>query len=158
MGDMRLTAVRRTWHALEMLPAVAHVRVRRVRQARRRSGSEALSAPVWTARTARGVLELRPAESLAMLTGEPVGSVTCRVDGGTATAECESDVPHDLVAAVVDLVVSSVRTEVRRVAWFVPVDDTALESTLAAAGFACEGWAAPSLGDRRPRRQWALLT
>jgi hypothetical protein len=158
MGAMRWTAARRAWHAAEMLPAVARIWVRRQRQARSRTGSQALPTPVWTASTAHGALELRPAQSLALLADEPVGTVTCRVDGGTATAECESDVPRDLVPLVVDLVVSSVRSDVRRVAWFVPVDDAVLESTLVAAGFACEGWAAPPMGDPRPHRQWALLT
>ena len=55
-------------------------------------------------------------------------------------------------------VVTSVGTGLRRIAWFVPVDDAALESALAAAGFVCEGWAAPPVGDSRRHRQWALLT
>lgn len=55
-------------------------------------------------------------------------------------------------------VVTSVGTGQRRIAWFVPVDDAALESALAAAGFVCEGWAAPPVGDPRQHRQWALLT
>lgn len=155
MEPMRWTAGRRAGHAVEMAPAVARIWVRR---ARRRTAVRPGPEPVWSARTARGVLELRPAQAQALLADRLVGRVTCRVDGGTATAECECDVPDDLVAEVVDLVVSSVRTTVRRVAWFVPVDDSALETTLVAAGFACEGWAAPPVGDPRPHRQWALLT
>ncbi|REK70865.1 hypothetical protein DX116_17430 [Aeromicrobium endophyticum] len=138
-----------------MVPAAARIWVRR---ARRRTTARPVPEPVWSADTSRGVLELRPAQAQALLADLLVGRVACRVDGGTATAECECDVPDDLVADVVDLVVSSVREIVRRVAWFVPVGDAALETTLVAAGFTCEGWAAPPVGDRRPHRQWALLT
>lgn len=155
MDAVQGTVVRRAWHALEMLPAAARVGLRR---ARRRASSSPAVEPVWSAATDRGLLELRPAQARALLAGEPVGRVVCRVDAGTATAECECDVPVDLVAEVVDLVVSSVRTSVRRVAWFVPVDDAALEAAVIATGFACEGWAAPPVGDRRPHLQWARLT
>jgi hypothetical protein len=155
MEVMRRTAARRVRHGVVMIPPLLRAMVRRLR---RRAGSRTASPASWSTTTPQGTLELRPAQSLALLSGTPVGRLTCRIEPGTSTAECTSDVPDDVVAAALALVVASVRADVRRVAWFVPVDDEAVESALAAAGFVCEAWAAPPVGDTRPHRQWALLT
>lgn len=150
---MRTKSVSRVVPATEMLPAVARVGVRRMR---RRTAVDA-PAVVWSAETPLGRLEVRPAMKQASLAGAPAGRVAVRLDGGTSTAECSSDVEPDVAQHLVDLVVSSVSDDVRRVAWFVPVDDGALERVLVAAGFACEGWAAPPVGELRAHQQWALL-
>ncbi|MBP2390930.1 hypothetical protein [Aeromicrobium fastidiosum] len=131
---MHRAAVRRVGRTVEMLPAVARIGVRRARRAR--TGQPAVAASA--APTAPGL--------------------TCRIDAGTSTAECSSTVPDERAAQLVADVVSSVGRDLRRIAWFVPVDDVALESALTAAGFVCEGWAAPPVGDTRQHRQWALLT
>ena len=155
MGGMRLMRARRAAHGAEMLPAVARVALRRLR---RRGGAVRAPATAWTSAGSLGVVEVTPPRSAVLLDGVAVGRLSCRVDAGTSTAECASQVPDALAAELVDLVVTSVRAEVRRVAWFVPHDDSALEAALAAAGFVSEGWAAPPVGDTREHRQWALLT
>lgn len=152
---MRTTAPPRVVPAAEMLPAVARVGVRRLR---RRGATTGATAEVWSAPTPLGRLEIQPGSARTSLAGAPAGRVAVRVDAGTSTAECSSEVATEIAPHVVDLVVSSVPADVRRVAWFVPVDDRALERVLVAAGFACEGWAAPPVGDVRPHQQWALLT
>lgn len=153
MEDMRQTAVRRVGHGAEMLPALARSGVRRLRRRRRSPAPQSTS---WQATTALGQLSVEHDEVL--LDGAPAGRLTCRIDAGTSTAECSSTTIGSLTDAVVGLVVASVSSQVRRIAWFVPVDDTSLESVLTGAGFACEGWAAPPIGDSRQHRQWALLT
>ncbi|MCL8252961.1 hypothetical protein AERO_16350 [Aeromicrobium fastidiosum] len=147
--------VRRVAHGVEMLPATARIAVRR---GRRRGRSDRRATATWTSTGPRGTVEVTPPRSAVLVDGVAVGRLTCRVDAGTSTAECSSQVPDEMASDVVDLVVAGVRADVRRVAWFVPVDDTALEAALATSGFVCEGWAAPPLGDVREHRQWALLT
>jgi hypothetical protein len=155
MDDMRQLPARRAGRAAQMVPAMLRVWLRRMR---RRSRTRATPPPVWTAVTALGTLEVSPARPTVLLDDVDVGRLSCRVDAGTSTAECASRAPDELGPALVELVVASVRSDVRRVAWFVPIDDAVLESTLSAAGFACEGWAAPPVGETREHRQWALLT
>lgn len=152
---MNTKAASRAVPAAEMLPAVARIGLRRMR---RRAATVARAAVVWSAETPLGRLEVRPGAAQATLAATPAGRVAVRIDHGTSTAECSSDVEPEVAVHVVDLVVSSVAPDVRRVAWFVPVDDVALEHVLVAAGFACEGWVAPPVGDVRPHRQWALVT
>lgn len=154
MGAMRALPARRAAHGAEMLPAVARVALRRLRRGRATRGPSI----AWTSAGSLGRIEVTPPRSAVLLDGVAVGRLSCRVDAGTSTAECASQAPDALAADLVDLVVASVRSDVRRVAWFVPVDDPALEATLTAAGFVCEGWAAPPVGDSREHRQWALLT
>jgi hypothetical protein len=155
MDDMSQPLVRRVADGAEMLPARARIAVRRVR---RRGRPTRRSAASWTSTGPHGTVEVTPPRSAVLLDGVAIGRLTCRIDAGTSTAECSSQVPDALTSEVVDLVVTSVRADVRRVAWCVPVDDTALEATLTVAGFVCEGWAAPPVGDTREHRQWALLT
>jgi hypothetical protein len=139
-----------------MLPAMARIGVRRLRRLRSRESRGAVGA--WWAVTPAGTIEVTPPRSSVLVDGVAVGRLTCRLDAGTSTAECSSHTPDAVTAALVDLVVASVRDDVRRVAWFVADADTALQATLVVAGFVCEGWAAPPVGDGRPHRQWALLT
>jgi hypothetical protein len=154
---MRSDVAGRLRASLRMTPAVAHVAVRSAR--RRLRATHHRSPSTWQAQTRHGLLRTRPVPGARVrLDGADVGRFSCRIDGGTSTAECESTVAEHVVPALIDLAVSGLGADVRRIAWFVPEGDASLEAALGAAGFVSEGWAPPPLGDVRPHWRWALLT